>query len=514
MRNNRKDIPVAREKDRVSPPQTKTKTMDFRLPAWSQAAPPSSLSAVLCFPYHETGWQGKARTIQHIQSAIRRLETKQPLLTCRVFRDARMGGTETRIRFLQDHTIPFSELKVEHLGPYVPRCYRLLQARGFPQRLFVNDRVMAEQETRTEEDGWSNVLRIEYTFVEGGFLLWIHLHRTVADEDCLGRVINWLAAETQPRELEADPGMAVNFLYPPLTTERNATSITARGMSAAHDLYPCPEYSLQVLPSPDIAGISTPYNGTTFDAEPCVGVIFVFETEKLRTLSTLIGRQVSPTATHIPLYTFLAATAWAHITRARFAQELGDGPIPPWSRAATIATPVCWRYRVLDPDAGDVHFGNTLAWPIATLPAEMVLGFDDPSRGQVPHVVQLMKAISTSVRSVDENFVESRTKFLEKAVEGGRGIGLTVFPDCATDLVFGSWRFVGAEAKWDIPGVPVSRAERVRRVGPRFMAGEALILPEREGAGELELLVSLPRGSMQRLMMDRSWMGAVCRVVE
>lgn len=50
------------------------------------------------------------------------------------------------------------------------------------------------------------------------------------------------------------------------------------------------------------------------------------------------------------------------------------------------------------------------------------------------------------------------------------------------NLTFNTWRFFGADAEWEIPGVPVAKADAIRPVRRSLGVGSVLVMPAKRSS--------------------------------
>ncbi|KAM0326590.1 hypothetical protein ACHAQA_006459 [Verticillium albo-atrum] len=487
--------------------------VDFSIPvseklnSWNQSACRKYISACLCFPHDSL--VPRAEVIQHLQGAISRLEVKQPILASEVrldkyFESVYLVHEPPDSIHSATSQVTVEERPVDDLGSDFPRSYQEIRDLQWAQGLFINKHHAFEWDN-LHISGSARVLRLQVTFLEEGLLIWIHLHHTVADGTCLGSVIDALAAET--RGVSGSPNPPMTPLQPTTLTKSIAPDISWQDL-----LNSCSEYGLFGDDKPWNAGMPLPRPDRLSTHEPRTAAIFVFKISVLKNIGNMIGllgKKDNPPSTFV----VLAALTWAYATRARYRHEIHPGLFTP--QVASLALAVNWRGRAFRDDVKG-YFGNASAAPIVRVPRDFLLGrngtAEDPVRATTWLPV-VAAAITEAIEGVDEPFVATRTALLDRAAKDGWAVGHAIFPGCASDFGMNSWRYFGGDAEWQIPGVGVSKADRVRMVAPGSGCGGALILPAKREAEELEVLVSLTEGSMRELRACQEWMKVVDRVV-
>ncbi|KAM0284022.1 hypothetical protein ACHAQH_002217 [Verticillium albo-atrum] len=479
-----------------------------KLTPWNQTARRQYISACLCFPFDNL--TPRSDVIEHLQAAISRLETKQPILASEIHLYKQSGtlylAYEPPNCFENKTTgVTVEERPVDDLGDNFPRSYQELRDTQWPPGLFMNKSHIYDWDSLNTL-ARAMALRLQVTFLEDGLLLWVHLHHSIADGTCLGSLIVALAAET--RGVSGSSSLQMSPFQPATLTRSIAPDISWDDLLAS-----CPEMGLfpEGTPFSSVGG-PLPRPGCSTATGPCTSVIFVFKVALLKSIGEMI-RVISPVDGPPSTFVVLAALTWAYVTRARYRHEVrADRATPEF---ATMALGVSWRERAFRDDVAG-YFGNASAAPVVRVSRDLLLGLAGPSSapGSVAAWLPAVAAsIQQAIREVDEPFVATRTALMDKAVGEGRVLGHRSCPGCAADLGMNSWRHFGGDAEWGIPGVGVDKADRVRLVSRGAGCGGALVLPAKREAEELELLVTLTEGSMRELTACQEWTTMVDRVV-
>lgn len=131
-------------------------------------------------------------------------------------------------------------------------------------------------------------------------------------------------------------------------------------------------------------------------------------------------------------------------------------------------------------------------------------------------MVPLVRLIETTIRTVDEDFISKRTAMWNAGMTAGAVGTITEGLDRLnpTHLAFNTWRHVGSNAKWGIPGLASPKPEAIRPVRGSIGIGGALILPTGADSEMHELLAYLPDRAMEALKADGDFMQWVDRVVD
>ena len=485
------------------------------LSPWDRAAPRAYITLALCFPLDSSADEETHKAIfEHTKQSLARLAEKRPDFASRMVR-------EDKSIFIHENAsneIPFDVLKKNDV--HFPYTYEELERDGFPACAFVNPALSVAADPL---DGGNRVpvSQVRLLFIEGGFVLLAYVHHAFADGRCVDAFLQLLGAATRgaddvPLEVTRKTGRSLDLGLPEEEGEKqeDATQLLAR----------CPEYKL----------LSKPVGPTAFDfsqqaeweATPKTGKTFVIDLNKLDELrkSTTVtsgGGGGKPPSQ----FTFLAALAWAHTTKARLAAdpESDDKSQPVFRNPQDWSNP---RKGLFAGNASlQTYFGNAVTMPITKLPtirsgADLVSACDRASR-----IIDIANAITAANRAVDETFVLARTALFTAMGDDLSPLGIAMEPWVPHAFSMNTWEFKGRSARFWFPGVAASsvegenlgwRPDALRRVqGVWSNAPHALIAPSRIGVGkdEQELIVTLPAGAMEVLERDAGWMGLVKRVI-
>lgn len=303
------------------------------------------------------------------------------------------------------------------------------------------------------------------------------------------------------------------------------------------------------------------------------GSMFVFRNERLDQLRDLIeaiypaaalGRPGAPSAkkwrpsTHVAL----AALTWVHATKARLATETfadahtkaeisnsgggggdeipheqNDHPATAAVSTAKLLTCVDWKLRAFTAEGSTDWFGVGIAFPATIAPVAAVTAACDDFHAIIP----LLGDIEAAIASVDEGFVAKRTATIQAAMApaaaaakeeeeengGGSGSGgggggggdpramaLDLDGNNPGHLMFNTWRFIGMDTVWEIPGIKTPSPAALRAARGGTPLGYAQILPAKKGSEVVELALYIPEKAMEALMKDADYMRWVDHVVE
>ncbi|KAI1260251.1 hypothetical protein F5Y18DRAFT_258749 [Xylariaceae sp. FL1019] len=474
--------------------RAETSCSEELLSVWNQCAPRVYLCVVLCFPYDN---KARVNTIHHLRHALRRLAAERPIFA------GRLVGTrdgKVILRRSRSNHIPF---EVVHNTDKDDIDYAQMRREEFPPGSFVHPRFGIPG--GIDFEGTERpVSKVQATFTEGGLLLSIFLHHALADGASLRVFLEGFGNQTRniSTHLPSDQNLPSTGIRPYNVPSRKLSDIdlsSYRRLTAS-----CHEYTTLH----DLTGPTQPryYKlGTPMPEIERIGRIFVFTTERLQELRELVrtrnGTPELPTA-----YTSLAALAFAHVTDARIKSDTFLTGIAP-SQTSVLWNSVNWRTRAFH-GTTDNYFGNA-ALPVLTRVSREQLTRACHGDADLAQVAPMIKE---SIELVDEEYVSRRQTMMSLA-PSPQMIGVNYDPRSPESLAFNTWRHFGADVEWNIPGVPVTKPDAIRRGSGGWNLGTALLLPARADAPQQELFISLSVESMNLLCHDERWMRWVDRII-
>ncbi|KAI0433123.1 hypothetical protein F5Y09DRAFT_299710 [Xylaria sp. FL1042] len=467
-------------------------TDDEMLSVFNQCSPRGYICVVLCFPCDD---DQREHAVRHIRQSLVRLANDRPLFAARLYT---AGDGIVLMRRSGSYGIPFEVVSSED-GKELD--YEQLKRQEFPPETFINPRYgipgLADSSC-----GPLPVSKVEVTFARGGLLLSVFLQHAISDGSSLRAFLEAIGNQTRNISAYLPSEQKLRVASPILH------SVASRKLSEMPMfrklIADCPEYTILS----DLSGPTQPRIQITDppirDPER-IGKIFVFKYERLNELRNLVQAanrsDDRPTA-----YMSLAALAFAHITKARIKAE--SFPIGlPLGQCGKLWNSVNWRPRAF-PGATDNYFGNAVLPAVTSVPLEQVNAACHDDRD----LACLVPMIKRSIDVVDEEYVTQRMSMMSQAPDP-RMVGVNYDPRSPEMLAFNTWRHFGADVEWQIPGVPTTKPDTIRRATGGWALGTALILPAKEDSCKQELFVSLSVNAMQALCEDERWMRWVDRVI-
>lgn len=512
---------------------------DVVLPIWDQIAMRSYMRCAFCFPLEGATTEA---ALEHIRLSLARLSRQRPDFAAAIeVRDDPSRTGVVHLCFRDGDDIPFEVVDVANGDDESVmaedwwaggRTYEDLKAAEFPPQAFVHPRFKGPITTARVP-----VAQVTAYLVPGGLILAVFLHHSFADGECMKVFIETLAGQTRGEPVMGHP----DCLKDPVLCDAGARDHESIEGSDEVDVE---EYTLTSEPC---AGPTSPClepGGVPISEIEKTGKIFVFRLDKLAELRTKLAEYLAEagstnnghingannchngahngshnskgTSTYPTIYTCIATLSWIHATRARHLDPhtYTSGKAPVETTRARLQTMVNWKARAFRP-VSDKYFGNATSIAITGAPLADVLQAGSRAETSDKTLAAITAQVARTISSVDDEFVAKRARLLSR-VRDFRTVGLRFDPRTEHDLGFNTWRWFGADSVWVIPGVNGGRgtkADAVRRPQDMWNMSGAVIMPAREGSECLELLVTLPKTSMEVLCQDEGWLRWVERVV-
>jgi hypothetical protein len=126
----------------------------------------------------------------------------------------------------------------------------------------------------------------------------------------------------------------------------------------------------------------------------------------------------------------------------------------------------------------------------------------------------LVSSIMKHLGAIDEDYIATRTQMI-RAAPDPRSVGVNLDPQDPLDFIMNSWRHLGADTQWCIPGSGEDAVypDAVRRVQNEWNMSAALVMPGRRESS-YKVLVTLDAASMRALCTSKNWMSWVEDAVE
>lgn len=404
--------------------------------------------------------------------------------------------------------------------------YPKLKASGFPCKAFVGPLFSLPYEL--QEDGPAvPVTEVHARIIHGGLLLCFYMHHSVSDGIGMYAFVSTFAGYTFPNEGRASGKGTTARLDADVDIDipSSSTAKLVRDSAFEQLLQRCPEY----------VALDEPTGPT---ASPCIrhgnlpplcdvaktGRIFKFGPDKIAKLKSIARAWASITlATSRPsTFACLAAVTWSFCTVSRIVSRPVSTRNP-----SRLLIPVSWRRRAFQSQlAGYASNAVCIAQASTDVRHHLAASTTEApfSRRMIQEATlgKLICLIDESINRVDDDFVRLRTA-LFRAAPDPRYVGINVDPQDPLHFVVNSWRHLGGDIEFSLPGMMEPKmpevdggrrtADAVRRAQPEWNMGAGLILPGKENA-DYEILVTLDEASMANLLANAGWNSWVSETVE
>ncbi|KAJ0117006.1 hypothetical protein J7T55_003421 [Diaporthe amygdali] len=468
---------------------------------FDQASIRSYTQIALTFPLA----QGTSTTavIQHLRSSLARLGEKLPFLAGRVRLRKTRFGEEAYISPGNTGDIPLRIAILAgqqfNVAEVVGSSYAKLAARGFPAHAFVHPALDLNDDFKIEEKPVP-VAHVRVSVVTGGLILLLSLHHTAGDGYSLQLFADSFAAATR-RERIPGENLSLDLKLP---NEQRPYSATLLDLSRT-----CPEFNILLNPNSSPGLEDTLPGGVPIGAIPKTGKIFVFDFGRLQKLRDMVYMASGPETKRPTVFACLAAFTWAHVTRARLKSEVGFAPKHEDSNEAKLFIPVDFRGQFSKET--EVYFGNAVVTvPTRASVSEVESACDGKN---LKPLATLLAKVAATISGVDEAAVLRREDLFSR-IGDCRRLVLRQDRRIPGQLQFNTWRFMGGDTSWSLPGVGTKRKpDSIRRIQGDLSIGNALILPARSDSKVYELFLQIPTISMELLLEDMDWMRWVEKVV-
>ncbi|KAK5625102.1 hypothetical protein RRF57_000818 [Xylaria bambusicola] len=464
---------------------------DERLSVFNQCSPRGYICVVLCFPCDD---RRREDAVQHIRQSLVQLTADNPLFAARLY----TADGIVLIRRSCLYEIPFEVIPSKD-GEEID--YEQLRREEFPPGRFIKPRYGIPG-LAGSNCGLIPVSKVDVTFARGGLLLSIFLQHAVTDGSSLRVFLEAIGNKT--RNVSAYTPSEQKFRVASPILHSVANRRLSEMIRFKEHIATCPEYAIL----PDLSGPTQPclQNPDRAIQDPKrIGKIFVFTDERLDELRELV-QAMNKSNDRPTAYMSLATLAFAHITKARVENEVFPIGLPP-GPSAKLWNSVNWRPRAFL-GATDNYFGNAVLPAVTSVSRDRVNAAADDDMD----LACLVPVVKGSIDVVNEEYVIQRMSMMSLAPDP-RLVGVNYDPRSPEILAFNTWRHFGADVEWNIPGVPVTKPDTIRRATGGWGLGTALILPAKKESRKQELFVSLSVNAMQALCEDERWMRWVDRTI-
>ncbi|KAF7539635.1 hypothetical protein G7054_g1915 [Neopestalotiopsis clavispora] len=427
----------------------------------------------------------------HLQSSLDKLADKLPVLTAHLFAEDHMGVAHLTIT--EGTKIPFT-MAMDHNNEST-KSYDEMKEAGFPQSLFTHERF--RHDARLNDEG-KPVMFIEGIIVRGGLFLHCEFHHAIFDGRLQHEVLKNLAAMTRGDHGSVLPSnQSVRFTPSPL--------IPLDPSHAHFDtlLEQCPEFGkLADKSGPTFHCYNDDFNYRILEN---TGKIFTITRARMTTLQYMIQNQLVKKGLidkdkNPSTYSCLAALTFMCVIRARALAEPFNNRGGGRDDIAVMHHAVNWHARALKKFTKNYFGCSTL--PVFT---RISMDFLKENSGDLDALAMIADLVARDTAQVNDDYVYKRLNLFRSSPDP-RMIGVNYDHRSPNHLAFNTWRHFGGGEDWELPGVVGSKPDAVRRALPGWNNHNCLILPQTpSNNGDQQLLVQLPKDTMEVLCQDRNW---------
>lgn len=337
-------------------------TQGTQLSSWHLCSDRSYTLTALLFPYEKSIPHLEA--ITHIKTALQRLAKHRPDFTGSLI----LGPFGKSIYLYQsgNNEIPFvvgDPLEDQDTS------YGRLQAQGFPLRAFTQPGLKTA--ARLSEWATKPVIHVQMTFLDGGLLLVILLHKSFADSDGMRMILECFAACTRG---ETPPEYPQDGDIDPFEFRANALEQHWKGRKKTFDelLKQTPEFSHHPAQAEPMGFYTRVTSNMPPQTIPQISVTLVFPKRRLEILKENVTRHLISSVEPLSTFAVLAGLTWAHVTRAQ-KQSCPQAWAADPDGLAQLFMAVSWRSRVTATQAVKQYFGPAVVTPVVRDGCDRVL---------------------------------------------------------------------------------------------------------------------------------------------
>lgn len=454
------------------------------------------ISTVLIFPFE--GEKTEAET--HIKASLERLKHQEQRYAASLKTNPQNGQIS-----LEKHSRDEIPFKVIDLKKKIPYSFARLQKEEFTPSAFVHPDIVPDGTLLPFS--LVPVTQVRLSFIEGGLILWLHLHKVVGGGNGLQKLLGRFSAATCGGNLDDvrdpnSPGFKDNVednslscSFTELLSDRNDNHIQLNRSSAPVGT---PAAQLNYHMAHTITNASQKSR------------MLVFRLDRLDQLKSLV-LAIEPQGGSWSTHAVLAALTWAHTTKARMMAE------PTVTADALDQLPARLLTDTIRSSHISTHFGETGSF-VNTVSTSSVTTIPI---SETTRACENFTAIVSLIKCIEED----KTTAL-KPIEKGKTTGeeaelsrltaeLDVDAQKPHQLAFISLKHLGIDNEWSIPGIRSASPSAVRLARANNNAmGYAHILPAKKESEVLELEICISEAAMKVLLHDDDYMRWVDHVVE
>lgn len=479
------------------------------LSTWDQIAPRGYIQQVYCFPYKADGAEDIEALRQSLSTALDAACADLPDFANRVVLLQAPHGHLALSKHADNQIV----LQVMNCTNDYEYDFARLVAESFPAQAFVAPILDTNLPPLIDDGCGIPVAHVQARVIRGGLLLSINVHHTVVDGIGMKKFVSRFAYYT--------------------IHKRSGTGISEKGHTGHYDL---PKSIVKVLLTEntyndlitqcneyrDDAGANGPLSflyepsRESFDRLQKIGHVFIVRADRIDRLKAMAvqhGLKNADAAAqrHPSTFACLAALAWMFTTVARLKtanrEYFRDSLRKSAERKTSLILPASWKRRAF-PQVPDENCGNTVAMVNVETALEKLLAatasYHDTTEDATVAFARVVYLIDATLGGINEEYITKRTAMIRSSPDPRR-TGTNHNPLDPCSFIFNSWRLLGADTEWNIPGVTTTSPAAVRRSQSEFNMSAGLIMPGARHKKDYEVLVTLDQASMDELRSDSAW---------
>jgi hypothetical protein len=461
---------------------TMLKSVVFHLSALDQAMMRVYIRYCLCFPC-ENESTARDGVAARLRTAVRNVVARMPILagsvsTADTHADSSEQAGRLEVRLSLDELNTFQPIVKVLSQEEFPHTYESLAAgRVSPARIMSHALTPLQDNPRGQ--GSDPAFAVQGSFIEGGFLVAIYVHHSVADFQGMAEVIKHMsnANSASPSQLTQQELESAAFQQSRLR-DRLAGSRSVLQDRSLHPQFPSEQVQSDAIDPGK-------------DAENGAQRILAFHLDKITGLKEIVNKRDTASedgATAISAFSCLSAILWTGITRARLPHGGGE------DSAALLLVPVSIRKK-LEPPLDGSYYGN--ACHVAFIPSQI-------PKLRLPYEESSIKEVAEAMGESFRNMIDGQIRSVIDMINAVPDVRVLSSPNLdlkGANLVVSSWEGVptGKEASL---GLSLGAPQYGRLISREHTSYYCLVLPRKKEEGFWEVQVQLPVDDMRNLLAD------------
>lgn len=479
------------------------------LSTWDQIAPRGYIQQVYCFPCEADGVEDIDALRQSLYTALDAACTDLPDFANRVVLLQAPHGHLALSKHADNQIV----LQVLDCTDDYDYDFAHLEAQGFPAQAFVAP-ILDTNLPPLIDDGYGvPVAHVQARIIRGGLLLSINVHHTVVDGIGMNKFVSRFAHYT----IHKRSGTALSetdhtghYDLPRSISKVLLTENTYDDLMAQ-----CNEYRDDPEGNGPLSYLYEP-SRKLFDRLPKIGHVFIIKADRINRLKAMavqhgLHNADAAAQRHPSTFACLAAVTWIFTTVARLKtanrEYFSDSLRKSAERKTSLILPASWKRRAF-PQVPDENCGNTVAMVNVEIALEKLLAATaschDTKEDATVAFARVVYLIDATLGGIDEEYITKRTAMIRSSPDPRR-TGTNHNPLDPCSFIFNSWRLLGADTEWNIPGVATTFPAAVRRSQSEFNMSAGLIMPGARHKKDYEVLVTLDQASMDELRSHSAW---------